>query len=359
MSDTVTAFNFKSLPWNIVFAAGAVRRLPDELDKLALKRALVLSTPEQTDHAALIMSLLKDKAVGQFTRAVMHVPVETVEEAIEAVQSLKADCSVAIGGGSTTGLGKALALKLQLPNIVIPTTYAGSEMTNVWGMTSDGQKQTGRDDIVVPNLTIYDPELTVGLPLAISGPSGINAMAQAVVNVTAEHKNPMISALALDGIRALARSLPKLMTAPKNIDSRSEALYGACLCGGALGVGVTGLHHRICHTLGGAYNTSHADTHAIILAHTVAFNASAVPQATAEVANALACQDAARGIYDLLHQVSAKTNLNALGIKETDLDRIAALTVDKDINNPKPVTQQAVRQIIDDAYFGVPPREYH
>ncbi|MGR8949908.1 MAG: maleylacetate reductase [Gammaproteobacteria bacterium] len=353
-----TAFGFKALPWNIVFAPGAIQRLAGELDTLGFSRALVLSTPEQAEHAEMVSNLLQNKAVGQFTKAVMHVPVNTVEQAIAATKDCNADCSVAIGGGSTTGLGKALALKLRLPNIVIPTTYAGSEMTNVWGMTADGAKQTGRDDIVVPNLTLYDPELTLGLPAHISGPSGINAMAQAVVNVTANTPNPIISALALDGIRALASGLPKLMTRPNDIDARSETLYGACLCGGALGLGVTGLHHRICHTLGGAHNTSHADTHAIILAHTVAFNASAVPSATAQVAAALGVADAARGIYDLLHQVSKKTTLADLGIIENDLDRIAQLTVEKEIPNPKPVTAAAVRQILDDAFFDRPPRRF-
>lgn len=348
-------FNFKALPWNIVFSCGAIKTLASELDNLGLRRALVLCTPEQREHADLVSSILGQSAIGQFTDAIMHVPVETVESATQVAESLDADCSVAIGGGSTTGLGKALALRLGLPNIVIPTTYAGSEMTNVWGMTQDGAKKTGRDDIVVPNLVIYDPELTVGLPAAISGPSGINAMAQAVVNVTAAQPNPMITALAVDGIRALARSLPQVVSNPADIEARSDALYGACLAGGSLGLGITGLHHRICHTLGGTYNTSHADTHAIILAHTVAFNASAVPQATAVVADALGSDNAATGIFELLNQVSNKTKLSQLGIKESDLDTIAKLVVEKEIVNPKSVREEDVRLIIDDAYFGRPP----
>ena len=341
-----------------MFANGAIRRLPNELAGLGLERALVLSTPEQRGHAELVCELLGAKVAGQFSEAVMHVPVETVDAAMQQVKELNADCSVAIGGGSTTGLGKALALKMGLPNIVIPTTYAGSEMTNVWGMTEDGSKQTGRDDVVVPTLTIYDPELTLGLPAAISGPSGINALAQAVVNVTAAQPNPIISALALDGIRALARSLPKIMASPQDLTARGDALYGACLCGGALGLGITGLHHRICHTLGGTYNTSHADTHAIVLAHSVAFNAPAVPAQTQAVADALGTENAARGIYDLLHKVSAKTRLSDLGIAEGDLDHIASLVVAKEIPGPREVTEIAVREILADAFSGAAPREY-
>ena len=350
-------FNFKALPWNIVFACGAIKSLASELDNLGLKRALVLCTPEQAAHADLVSSIIGPRSVGQFTQAVMHVPVATVESATQVAKSLEADCTVAIGGGSTTGLGKALALNLGLANIVIPTTYAGSEMTNVWGMTRDGRKETGRDNIVVPTLTIYDPELTLGLPASIAGPSGINAMAQAVVNVTAAKPNPIITALAVDGIRALARSLPRVISNPDDIEARSDALYGACLAGGSLGLGITGLHHRICHTLGGSYNTSHADTHAIILAHTVAFNASAVPQATAVVADALGADNAASGIFALLNKVSNKTRLSQLGIQETDLDTIAKLVVEKDIVNPRPVTEQSVRSILDSAFFGRLPNE--
>lgn len=348
-------FSFKALPWNIVFACGAVKRLASELDALGFNRAVVLSTPEQHEHADLVCAILGERAVGQFTDAVMHVPVKTVEQAMSVVNALGADCSVAIGGGSTTGLGKALALNLDLPNIVIPTTYAGSEMTNVWGMTKDGLKQTGRNNKVLPNLTIYDPELTVALPAAIAGPSGINAMAQAVVNVTSSKPNPIITALAVDGIRALARSLPRVISHPSDLQARSGALYGACLAGGSLGLGVTGLHHRICHTLGGSYNTSHADTHAIILAHTVAFNEEAVPDATAVVADALGAEDAAVGIYTLLNSVSKKTKLSDLGIGESDLDAIANQVVEKEVANPKPVSETDVRKILDDAYFGRSP----
>ena len=354
----MTEFNFKALPWNVVFASGAIQGLSDELAKLNFKRALVLSTPEQSAHASLVCDLLGEQAVGKFSEAVMHVPVETVDLAMQQAKACQADCSVAIGGGSTTGLGKALALKMQLPNVAIPTTYAGSEMTNVWGLTEDGTKQTGRDDIVVPNLTIYDPELTLELPAAISGPSGLNAMAQAVVNVTAAKPNPIISALAVDGIRALAKSLPRIMENPRDLTARSDALYGACLCGGALGLGITGLHHRICHTLGGTYNTSHADTHAIILAHTVAFNEPAVPEQTQTVAAAMNTNNAAEGIYALLQSVSSKTRLSDLGIREEDLDNIARLTTAKEIPGPRAVDEAAVRQIIDDAFHGIPPRHY-
>jgi maleylacetate reductase len=348
-------FEFAALPWQIIFGVGSVSRLPAELDRRELRRALVLSAPEQRDHAEQIATLIGERAAGIFDQAVMHVPVATVAAASAVAASVQADSTVSIGGGSTTGLGKALALRDGLANVAIPTTYAGSEMTNVWGMTDAGRKQTGRDNRVVPAFAIYDPELTLDLPAAISGPSGLNAMAQAVVNVTAASPNPIITALAIDGIRAIARGLPTVILSPRDIDARSDVLYGACLCGAALGVGITGLHHRLCHTLGGSFNTSHADTHAILLAYSVAYNASAAAEGTARVADALGVADAAAGIFDLLHSVSAVTNLEQLGLRAADLDRAADLATETPCANPAPVSRAAVRQLLGRAFAGERP----
>ncbi len=348
-------FEFSALPWQIIFGPGALQRLPAELDKRGFAHALVLSTPEQRHHAQAVADLIGPRSAGIFDQAVMHVPVATVAAAQSLAQSLNVDCTVSIGGGSTTGLGKALAIQADLPNIAIPTTYAGSEMTNVWGLTEDGRKSTGRDNKVVPTFAIYDPELTLDLPAFISGPSGINAMAQAVVNVTAANPNPIISALAVDGIRALAGSLPKVVGEPHDIEARTQALYGACLCGAALGAGITSMHHRLCHTLGGSFNTSHADTHAILLAYSVAYNSAAVPTGTQRVADALGVQDAATGIFDLLHRVSEKTNLEHLGLVEADLDKAADIATETPCSNPAEVTRDRVRTLFERAFHGLPP----
>ncbi len=348
-------FEFAALPWQIIFGAGALQRLPEELDRRNLGRVLVLSTPEQRHHADAVATLIGPRSVGIFDQAVMHVPTTTVAAAHELAQSLEADCTVSIGGGSTTGLGKVLALKYDLANVAIPTTYAGSEMTNIWGMTEDGKKTTGRDNKVVPRFSIYDPELTLDLPAAISGPSGINAMAQAVVNVTASEPNPIISALASDAIRALAGSLATVVTEPHNLEARTQALYGACLAGAALGTGVTSLHHRLCHTLGGSFNTPHADTHAILLAYSVAYNSAAVPEGTRRVAEAMGVADAAQGIYDLVRQVSQKTNLQHIGLTAADLDEAAAIATATPCSNPAEVTRTSVRELLEHAYQGVRP----
>jgi len=351
----VRGFDYTALPWNIVFGAGALARLPDELDTLALRRALVLSTPGRHKQGQEIVNLLADRAIGLFDQCVMHVPIETVEEAIEAATKLNADCTVSIGGGSTTGLGKALALKLNLPNIAIPTTYAGSEMTNIWGITENGRKITGRDDRVVPTLTIYDPELTMSLPAHIAGPSGLNAMAQAVVNVASKETNPMVTMMAVEAVRVLARNLPEVVLDPNNLQARAGALYGASLAGGSLGTGTTSLHHRLCHTFGGTFNTPHAETHTILLPHCVAYNAAATAVGTQQLADAMGVDNAAVGIYQLAKTLGAPTALKDIGIQESDLDRAARIATETPVNNPEPVTVDRVRLLLENAWHGHSP----
>jgi maleylacetate reductase len=348
-------FDYQALPWNIIFGAGAISRLPDELDKLGYKRAMVLVTPGQREQGEYLAGLLGARAVSVFDKAVMHVPASTVEQAMEEMERVNADCSVSLGGGSTTGLGKALALKKNLPNVAIPTSYAGSEMTNIWGITESERKVTGRDNLVVPTLTIYDPELTLSLPAKFAGASGLNAMAQAVVNVAVRNANPMVSLMALEAIRALSRSLPLIIADPENMEARADALFGACLAGASLGTGATGLHHRLCHTFGGTFNTPHAETHTVILPHVVAYNAGAVPEGTDKLALAMGVEDAAVGLMELARVVGAPTSLQAIGIKEEDLDKAAAIATETPVNNPEPVTKARVRALLDNAYYGRTP----
>jgi maleylacetate reductase len=348
-------FQYQGLPWNILFSPGVINSLPEELGKLGFKRALVLSTPQQVDQANELALMLDMLCVGVFSDAVMHVPLETVTTAMKVAQELKADCSVSIGGGSTTGLGKALAIKSDLPNIAIPTTYAGSEMTNIWGITEAGRKTTGRDVRVVPNLTIYDPELTLGLPSHIAGPSGLNAMAQAVVNVTTKNMNPIVSVLALDAVRALSKNLPIIIEQPDNLEARSSVLYGACLAGASLGTGSTSLHHRLCHTFGGSFNTPHAETHTVLLPHSVAYNAAATEQGTRQLANTMQVEDPAIGIFELAKIVGAPTALKDIGVKESDLDEAVTIATEKALENPEPVTKERLRLLLENAYHGNTP----
>ncbi len=348
-------FVYNQLPGRVVFGTGALEHLGREIDLLGARRALVLSTPEQKAQAEDIARRLGERCAGIFARAVMHVPIETAREAREEAKRLGADCAVAVGGGSTTGLGKAIALESALPILAIPTTYAGSEMTPIYGITEGGLKKTGRDRKVLPRTVIYDPALTVGLPVALSATSGMNAIAHAVEGLYAEDANPIMSLLAEEGIRALAQGLPRVVKNPQDTDARADCLYGAWLCGAVLGAVGMALHHKLCHTLGGTWNLPHAETHTIVLPHATAYNLASAGEAMSRVTRALALPagvDATQGLYDLAKGLGAPMALKDIGMKEAELDRAAELAVQSPYYNPRPVDRAAIRRLLDDAYNG-------
>ena len=360
------AFTYQAHPARVIFGAGALAQLSAEIDRLGARRALVLCTPGQVASAARVADLLGDRAAGIFAQAAMHVPVETARRAREEARRLGADCAVAIGGGSTTGLGKAIALDSGLPILAIPTTYAGSEMTPIYGLTENGVKKTGRDARVLPRTVIYDPELTLTLPLAMTVTSAFNAIAHAAEGLYAQDANPIVALMAEEGIRASAAALAPLVADPRDIDARGDALVGAWLCGIVLGTTTMGLHHKLCHTLGGSFNLPHAETHTVILPHALAYNASHAPQAMARVARALqaaagpgvriAAVDAARAINDLARRHGAPTSLAALGMPADGLDRAADLAAATPYPNPRPLDRTALRALLQRAYDGAPPQ---
>jgi maleylacetate reductase len=349
-------FVYDALPSRVVFGAGSLDSLLDEILKLGAHRALVLCTPEQRAMGADIVVRLGAHSAGVFDGAVMHVPAEVAAAARDKARRIEADCCVAIGGGSTTGLAKAIALTSDLPILAIPTTYAGSEMTPIWGLTEGGVKKTGRDLRVLPKTVIYDPTLTLSLPVAVSVTSGINAIAHCVEALYARDANPIISLIAEEGIRALAGSLPEIVRQPDHLEARSNALYGAWLGGVSLGSVGMALHHKLCHTLGGTFNLPHAETHTVVLPHVVAYNASSVPGAMERIARALGARSAADGLYDLAASLGAPVSLQALGMTRDQLDRAADLAVQNAYDNPRPVTRKAIRSLLEDAFTGRRPR---
>src|SRR5262245_51153300 len=291
-------FVYTGLPARVIFGAGSIAQLPAELDRLGAKRALLLSTPEQKNSLAEVAKALGSRCAGTYDKAVMHVPVEVAQDARRVAAELGADCCVTVGGGSTTGLGKAIALTSTLPILAIPTTYAGSEMTPIYGLTEGGLKKTGRDARVLPKTVIYDPQLTLSLPAALSASSGMNAIAHCVEALYAVDANPIISLVAEEGIRALASSLPKVVANGKDIEARGDALYGAWLAGIALGSAGMALHHKLCHVLGG-FGLPHAETHSIVLPHAMKYNSGAAPAAMRSVARALGeKEDAPGAVWD-------------------------------------------------------------
>ena len=330
-------------------------QVKNEIDLLGAKRALILCTPEQRALAEEVSNLLGESAVGIFDRAVMHVPIETAEEARRIANQSGADCAVAVGGGSTTGLGKAIALVSSLPILAIPTTYAGSEMTPIYGITEAGVKKTGRDNRVLPKTVIYDPLLTMGLPVGLSVTSGINAIAHAAEGLYAHDGNPIMNLLAQEGIAALGRALPRIKTDPQNIEARSDALYGAWLCGSVLGHVGMSLHHKLCHTLGGTLNLPHAETHTVVLPHALAYNASHAPDAMKSIATALGAKDAALAVFNLAHSNGAPVALKELGMAEHDIDRVCQMAMQNQYPNPRPLEQVALRQLLQNAFEGQQP----
>ena len=349
------AFIYNGQPSRVVFGRGALEKLGAEIERLGAKRALVLSTPEQRAAAEDVSRRLGARSAGVYDKAVMHVPIETAEAARAVAKELNADCCVAVGGGSTIGLGKAIALTSELPILAIPTTFAGSEMTPIYGITAQGQKKTGRDARVLPRTVIYDPQLTMTLPAKIAGPSGMNAIAHCVEALYAEDANPITSLMAEEGIRALASALPAIAAKSDDREARTEALYGAWLCGVCLGTVGMALHHKLCHTLGGTFDLPHAETHTIVLPHVLAYNAPAVPDAMARIARAIGAADAAQGLYDLARRLNAKLALRDIGMPERGIDKAADLAVTNAYWNPRPLERNAIRDLIARAWSGEPP----
>jgi maleylacetate reductase len=348
-------FVYNGQPGRVVFGPGALAQLGKEIEALGARRALVLSTPEQRASAEHVAQILGARAAGVFDRAVMHVPIETAREARELARKLDADCAVAVGGGSTTGLGKAIALDSGLPILAIPTTYAGSEMTPIYGITEGGLKKTGRDAKVLPRTVIYDPELTLTLAVGLSVTSGINAIAHAAEGLYSVDSNPVMDLMAEEGIRALGRALPAIRADARDLEARGDALYGAWLCGIVLGNVGMALHHKLCHTLGGSFNLPHAETHTIVLPHALAYNAKAAPEAMRRIARALDGAGAPQSVFDLAQDNGAPVALRDIGMKAEDLDRACDIALQNQYPNPRPLERGAIRQLLQDAFEGKRP----
>lgn len=348
------AFVYTGRPGRVIFGAGTTARLPEEIATLGAARVLVLSTPQQENAARALAEGLGPLSAGVFAGAVMHTPVEISTRAARVARDLGAEAVVAFGGGSTTGLGKAIALRTGLPQIVVPTTYAGSEMTPILGETENGVKRTQTTPKVLPEVVIYDIDHTLGLPPGLSGTSGMNAIAHAVEALYAHEANPIISLMAREGIAALARALPVIARDPADRPARSDALYGAWLCGICLGSVGMALHHKLCHTLGGSFDLPHAETHTIILPHALAYNAPAIPEAMAQLRGVLG-PDPAQALQHLARTVGAPASLADLGMPAGGIGRAVDLALLNPYWNPRPLERAGLTELITRAHSGAPP----
>ncbi len=340
-------FIYSALPTRVIFGRGKISEVALEAKRLGVNRPLVITTAQQANSGASIV-----KATGgyAFAGAAMHTPVSITEQAVAILKEQGCDGTIALGGGSSTGLGKAIALRTDLPQLVIPTSYAGSEMTNILGETSGGTKTTKRDAKIQPETVIYDPDLLDTLPGKFAATSGMNAIAHAVEGFYAVDGNPIISLMAEEGIRALASALPKGKA------GHEEALYGAWLCGTVLGSAAMALHHKLCHVLGGTFDLPHAETHTVILPHATSYNAAGSPDAMMRIKRALGSASAAGGLYDLAKRLHAPITLKELGLTEQGLDKAADIAAANPYSNPSPITREGIRKLLDDAYHGRRPQ---
>jgi maleylacetate reductase len=344
-------FTHEGVPIRIVFGAGARHGLADELDRLGLSQVVMIASESSRADADAMVAALDHRLTWRVDGVRQHVPTELAEQVTDDAIRVAADGVVTIGGGSATGLGKAVALS-GLPLVAVPTTYAGSEMTPVWGITTAGRKETGRDIRVVPKTVLYDPELTYRLPAAITAASGMNALAHCLEALWAAGASPLTEPLALDASRALCGSLPVAVTEPWDAKARSRALIGACQAGMALAGAGTGLHHRLCHVLGGRYDLPHAQTHAALLPHVVAFNEPVLGSLAARMAVAVGAGRASTAVHALAVRMGLTMALGQLGMPEAAIDEVAAEVAGAPPENPRPVDEAALRSLLRAAWEG-------
>ncbi|HJT58350.1 MAG TPA: maleylacetate reductase [Ktedonobacteraceae bacterium] len=348
------SFTFESLPGRVVFGSGVLARLAEEIDRLHRHRAMLIVSGSAARLVPMLTGQLSGYLAGVFSEVAQHVPVSLIEKGLAFAHEIGADCIVALGGGSAIGLGKALALNIDMPIIAIPTTFSGSEMTPIYGITEAGRKQTGRDMRVLPRTVLYDPELVYNLPPLLAATSGMNALAHCVEGLYGQITSPITDLLAEQGSQALAQGLPGIVENPQTYDNYELALYGAYLGGSVLALVGTGLHHRICHVLGGSFGLPHAETHAVMLPYVIWYNSRAAPEAMARLARALEVEDAVRGSFDLAARLHTPRSLAELGLAESNVAEAARLLMQSPIWNPRPVTLPDIEQLLQAAYQGLP-----
>jgi maleylacetate reductase len=345
-------FVYVSHPTRVVFGAGSAKQLAPEIQSLGAKRVLLISSRARAEAVKKIARGLP--VIDVFDRAVMHTPHEVVEAARMMARAANADCCVAVGGGSTIGFGKAIALTSGLPVVAVPTTYSGSEMTTIWGVSEGKVKKTGRDPKVLPRVVIYDPDLTHELPPAVSAASGMNAIAHCVEALYAHDGNPIVSIMAEEGIRALTRALPLIVRNGKNVEARSDALYGSWLAGSTIATTSVALHHKLCHVLGGL-GLPHAETHAIVLPHAMRYNYGAALRAMKRIEAAMGKEGAPGAMWELEAGLGIPMKLAEIGMKGSDIERAARSAVEAPYPNPRKVEFAGVIELLQNAYEGRKP----
>lgn len=351
------AFEHITLGQRVLFGTGkAAAHLAAEVKGLTAKRIMVIASARERPEAQRITSGVHVAVMHDDLAP--HVPVDKAETAREAAARNDVDLLVSVGGGSAIGLAKAIALTTGLPIIAVPTTYAGSEATNVWGLTEASRKTTGIDDRVLPVTVIYDAELTLNLPKDLSIASGLNALAHCIDSMWAPRTDPINQALATEAMRALSSGLPAVSSNPDDPTGREQALYGAYLSAVAFASAGSGMHHKICHVLGGKWNLPHAQTHAVMLPYVLAFNAPAAKGAASRIASALGADDALEGLSAFTKRLDAPSALKELGmVRENIAEAVQLILPVVPVSNPRPITKQSLTALLTAAQAGTPPAD--
>jgi maleylacetate reductase len=351
----INDFVYEQAGSRMIFAPKSRNRVPEEVNRLSAEHVLVIATRAMKPHADVLAGRLGSAVSARMDGVTQHVPAEIATEAAAMASDVHVDLVVCLGGGSATGLAKAVAITIGRPILAIPTTYAGSEMTPIWGVTEGSRKTTGRDPRALPRVVVYDPELTISLPAPMSAASGMNALAHCVEGLYAADASPVTVLLTEEAIRTLARSLPHVIERPDDMNARSAALYGAWLAGWTLGSVRMGVHHTICHVLGGTFGLPHAGTHSAVLPHVTAYNAPAAPEPMATLARCLSTDEPAGALWDLAHTIGAPTSLGELGFHREDAVAAAEMVVDAGSPNPRRVTKNEVQRLLLAALDGIRP----
>lgn len=341
----------------VVFGTGSLARVAIEVRSLG-SRVFLVSGGHAADVAAVVSSDLRDALVGGVPEVAQHVPADLARTASGAAARAGADVVVSVGGGSATGLAKAIALDTGRPLLAVPTTYAGSEMTPIWGRTELGRKRTGRDWRVLPRVVVYDPALTTSMSPELTAGSGMNALAHALEALDAPEATPRSSAVAEEAIRALAGALPTAVRRPLDLAGRARVLRGAWLAGWALGSTTTGLQHSLAHVVAGRFGLPHAGVHSALLPQVAAFNAAWAPAAFERAARALGVTgpDAVgAALFALAVDLGAPTSLAELGLAREDLDAVVEVFDGPALANPRLVEAKDLRRLLHRAYAGEAP----
>jgi maleylacetate reductase len=349
-------FDLETHAQRVVFGAGRVRDVPEELSNLGLGRVLLVATRSAKQAADELAASLGAAVLTRVHEVFQHVPETEVKTAVDLLA--EADGIVTIGGGSAIGLGKAAAVETGLPLLAVPTTYSGSEATPIFGTTGE-HKRTSRDVHALPRVVVYDPALTFSLPPNVTATSGLNAVAHCVEALYAPGANPVSDLLAVEAIRLLATALPGAVGHPDELPARSGALHAAYLAGWSLATAGSALHHTLCHVIGGTYAVGHGQLHSALLPYVAAYNAPAAPDAMDAVARALGTPDGPAGLRRLAEQLGAPTDLSSLALPHSALDDVVGRAITAvGSRNPRTPDAASLRRMLDDAYAGRPPGRY-